>query len=135
MKRWLLVLVALLTLGLLAGCSSGPKKVTVTVKNMAFNTKTIKVKAGRPVRLTLINKDTKDIHDLSVEEIPVYIVSEEAEDHSHDSTVKEPDLHVSAQPNSEGVLEFIPTVPGTYTFICTVPGHEMAGMTGTLIVT
>jgi uncharacterized cupredoxin-like copper-binding protein len=33
-----------------------------------------------------------------------------------------------------GTLEFTPTKPGTYEFICTVPGHKEAGMVGALIV-
>jgi nitrite reductase (NO-forming) len=33
-----------------------------------------------------------------------------------------------------GVSEFIPTEPGTYYYICTVPGHRMQGMVGEIIV-
>ena len=34
-----------------------------------------------------------------------------------------------------GVSEFIPTEPGTYYYICTVPGHRMQGMVGEIVVT
>ena len=33
-----------------------------------------------------------------------------------------------------GSSEFIPTEPGTYYYICTVPGHRMQGMVGEIIV-
>ena len=33
-----------------------------------------------------------------------------------------------------GVSEFIPSEPGTYYYICTVPGHRMQGMVGEIIV-
>ena len=33
------------------------------------------------------------------------------------------------------VSEFIPTEPGTYYYICTVPGHRMQGMVGEIVVT
>ena len=33
-----------------------------------------------------------------------------------------------------GTSEFIPTEPGTYYYICTVPGHRMQGMVGEIIV-
>ena len=34
-----------------------------------------------------------------------------------------------------GTSEFIPTEPGTYYYICTVPGHRMQGMVGEIVVT
>ena len=33
-----------------------------------------------------------------------------------------------------GTSEFIPTEPGTYYYICTVPGHRMQGMVGEIVV-
>ena len=39
------------------------------------------------------------------------------------------------KPGESGVSEFIPTEPGTYYYICTVPGHRMQGMVGEIIVT
>ena len=33
-----------------------------------------------------------------------------------------------------GVSEFVPSEPGTYYYICTVPGHRMQGMVGEIIV-
>ena len=38
------------------------------------------------------------------------------------------------KPGEGGVSEFIPTEPGTYYYICTVPGHRMQGMVGEIIV-
>ena len=38
------------------------------------------------------------------------------------------------KPGESGVSEFIPTEPGTYYYICTVPGHALQGMQGTFIV-
>ena len=39
------------------------------------------------------------------------------------------------KPGEGGVSEFIPTEPGTYYYICTVPGHRMQGMVGEIVVT
>ena len=33
-----------------------------------------------------------------------------------------------------GTSEFIPSAPGTYYYICTVPGHRMQGMVGEIVV-
>ena len=38
------------------------------------------------------------------------------------------------KPGESGSSEFIATEPGTYYYICTVPGHRMQGMVGEIIV-
>ena len=38
------------------------------------------------------------------------------------------------KPGESGTAEFIPSEPGTYYYICTVPGHRMQGMVGEIIV-
>ena len=38
------------------------------------------------------------------------------------------------KPGESGTSEFIPSEPGTYYYICTVPGHREMGMVGTIIV-
>ena len=38
------------------------------------------------------------------------------------------------KPGEGGTSEFIPGEPGTYYYICTVPGHREQGMVGTIIV-
>ena len=38
------------------------------------------------------------------------------------------------KPGEGGTSEFIPGDPGTYYYICTVPGHREMGMVGTIIV-
>ena len=38
------------------------------------------------------------------------------------------------KPGESGISEFIPTEPGTYYYICTVPGHALQGMQGSFIV-
>ena len=38
------------------------------------------------------------------------------------------------KPGEGGFSEFVPGEPGTYYYICTVPGHREMGMVGTIIV-
>jgi len=38
------------------------------------------------------------------------------------------------KPGESGTSEWIPTEPGTYYYICTVPGHRMQGMVGEIVV-
>ena len=39
------------------------------------------------------------------------------------------------KPGQSGTSEFVPSEPGTYYYICTVPGHREQGMVGQIIVT
>ncbi|MGI0090041.1 MAG: plastocyanin/azurin family copper-binding protein, partial [Nitrosopumilaceae archaeon] len=48
------------------------------------------------------------------------------------STVKDPNNPL--KPNEEGEVTFTAGAPGTYYYICTVPGHALQGMKGSFIV-
>lgn len=134
MKRWMLALAAAASLSLLTGCSlGGPKTVTIDVKEMAYAKQAIVLKAGQPVELVLVNNDT-EVHDLSVDTIPITAGTEAAAADDHDHGGKNPDLHVSAKPGQKRTLRFTPIEEGTYIFYCTVPGHLEHGMQGTLVV-
>lgn len=136
MKKWMLAVAMVASIGVMTGCSigSGKQTVKIEIKNMAFDKKEIAVKAGVPVELVLINKDTV-VHDLSVDTIDITVGTEAPDDgHDHEHGKKQPDLHVSARPGKKGTVIFTPLKEGTYTFYCTVEGHEMAGMKGTLVV-
>ena len=123
---------ALLAALLLSGCASaaaaGPQEVTISFRYSKFVPATITVPAGVPVTFTLRNDD------------PI----------GHEWIVGMPDIHaahrVGTEPSHEGrateitVPPFatrsttITFTPGTYAFICHLPGHEAYGMKGTLTV-
>ena len=129
------VLPVLFTL-LLAACSSGQSatKITVTVKEFAFDPNVITVTAGEPVELTFINEGAVE-HDFAVEVIPVTDVSTSGSgDHHMSGDHSKYALHTSTPAGETSTLTFTPTEPGTYKIICSVPGHLEAGMTGELIV-
>lgn len=111
-------------------------EVTVVASDMlSFEPAEVRVPAGEPVRLTLNNEESVELHDWSIEHIAVHDVHEMGADHAdHAHGDQHYDLHVAAGPGESGVLEFTAMEPGEYTFVCTVPGHTEAGMTGTLIV-
>jgi uncharacterized cupredoxin-like copper-binding protein len=136
MRKMMLAAAMVGAVGLLAGCSSGPKTVEVVVTNMAYKSKQIVLKQGETVRLVLNNRD-KVFHDISIETIPIDVIAATAapENAGHSHGDKEPDLHVAANPGEKGWIEFIPQETGTYHFICKEEGHLEKGMEGTLIVT
>lgn len=127
------VAVALLAAVVLSGCASAaaaepPREVTITFRYSRFTPAAITVPAGVPVAFTLRNDD------------PI----------GHEWIVGTPDVHathrVGTEPYHEGratevtVPPFatrttrITFAPGSYAFICHLPGHEAYGMKGTLTV-
>ena len=76
---------------------------------------TIVIKKGEVIRLRLVNEGGKfSLHDFSVPELGV------------------PTQRLKAGETDE--IAFRASEAGTFTYICTVPGHKEVGMTGTLIV-
>jgi uncharacterized cupredoxin-like copper-binding protein len=126
MNRTLGLVTLILVSSLAAACAGPSAAAPSSDKSAASGTQTVRVKAadtlkfepsmitvksGTPVRLTL--EDTGALeHDWVVDGL----------------------VQVHAKPNSTASGEFTPTVPGTYEFYCSVPGHREAGMKGTLNV-
>jgi nitrite reductase (NO-forming) len=97
-----------------AASASGAQQVTVEVGNaMKFEPASVVVKAGQPVELTLKSEGSMP-HDFSLLE-----------------GVSQP-VKIEAGPGQTALGTFTIQQPGTYTFICSVPGHEAAGMKGTI---
>ncbi|MBI4261045.1 MAG: cupredoxin domain-containing protein [Actinobacteria bacterium] len=74
-----------------------------------------------------------DPSEVSVKEGDVSIRFTNLDAFGHDFTIEELGLKVLLGPNETRTVTFTGS-PGTYTFICSVPGHEEAGMVGTLTV-
>ncbi|MBI3968279.1 MAG: cupredoxin domain-containing protein [Chloroflexi bacterium] len=94
---------------------AGAASVEVAGTNaLKFNPTQINVKAGAPTMITLKNEPAVN-HDLTIENTgaadkPVKLVAAAGQSASDTFTFK----------------------AGTYDFVCTVPGHKEAGMTGKL---
>ena len=121
------------------GAGGGAQEVTVKMTDLVtFQPAEIRVEAGRPVRLTVDNSESASVHDLTVAEMPVMDVLSSGAvggmGHAGMDAGTEYALHIALDGGGVGTLEFTPTQSGEFVFICTVPGHEGAGMTGKLIV-
>lgn len=100
-----------------AGGSSG--SVTIVLEDFHFVPNRIDVKVGVPLTVRLTNRGSER-HDLNFESI-----------------------HMPGLRGVESILEPGETrtitlqfdAPGSHTFICTLPGHAAAGMTGAAYVT
>ena len=97
-----------------AAASSAPQAVTVLGTDaLKFEPATLTVNAGQPVTLTFSNSG-QTIHDWSLAQ-------------GAGQPVK-----ISAAGGQSASGTFTIARPGTYTFICSQPGHEAGGMKGTL---
>lgn len=145
-KQRFIFIIALTTIALLlSACggsstsseaeSTGPKEVSVAVKDeFNFDPNTFTAKAGEEVNIAFENTGSI-AHSFVI--LNSGVAAEDivgaSEDEQHDLLVLE--MH-DAQPGESGSETFTaPSEPGEYTFICAVPGHAQAGMTGTLTVT
>lgn len=86
---------------------------TVSGSEFAFSPSEISAKVGQPVKLTFKNTG-KFPHNLTITELNV-----------QSKTI---------QPGEEDTITFTPEKTGSFTFICTIPGHADRGMKGTLKV-
>ena len=99
-----------------AAAADGTQQVTITVGNtMSFEPATISLQAGQPVNLTLRNTGQVQ-HDFTLSD-----------------GVAQP-VKISASGGQTASGTFTIDQPGTYTFVCSMPGHAQAGMKGTLNV-
>lgn len=100
--------------GLLGGARTAqalpPSDVHVITENMAFSNVTVDANSG-VVRVELENHDLF-WHTFTIEELGV-------------------DLKVPVGATQQVVFD---APSGTYRFVCTIPGHELLGMSGTLVV-
>ena len=101
-----------------AGASSDAlQELTITTQDsMRFEPSSLAVVAGRPVRLTVRNGGGSE---------PDFTLAEGV-----DQPVK-----IAVKRGQTGSATFTIARPGSYQFICSVPGHALVGMRGTITAT
>ncbi len=123
------IVALLLAVAAIAGCSSEPETVTITIHYSAFEPADLSVPRGVPVTFILVNEDPID-HE--------WLLGDEGFHHAHRSGT-----HAShGGVPTEVTVPALETVTTTITFdeagrldyVCHLPGHEAYGMVGTLSV-
>lgn len=111
---------AVMVAALVAGCSPKPPEPprAVPLKLTEFTITPVEVPAqvGERLSFRVSNRGVLE-HDVSIQ----------------DPSGKEVAL-LSLLPNQHGTLQVEPSVAGEWRIICTLPGHEMAGMEASLAV-
>lgn len=99
---------------ILVGCSSEPKtqKVNLTAEDIKWDLSEINAEVGQTVEITITNGGALD-HNFVIEDLGIAI---------------------ELAPGGSEVVTFVVTEAGTLEFICNVPGHQEAGMVGTITI-
>ena len=119
MRKWNIVRLFVVVLILaLTGCGGSrpvepPLAITLIAQDIKFDLTMIEAKVNQPVQLTYSNKGVID-HAFA---IPGLVEPQKV------------------RPGQTLVFRFTPTQAGQFKYLCIIPGHEMAGMVGTLVVT
>ena len=122
---------ALLAAAILAGCApvaaaEGPREITITFRYSRFVPSAVDVPAGVPLAITFRNDDPIG-HEWIVGPPDVHAAHRLGTEATHEGRATE----VTVPPFGSRTTT-ITLAPGTYTFICHLPGHEAYGMTGSL---
>jgi nitrite reductase (NO-forming) len=96
------------------GAQGGNQQISTKMSEMKFDPNTWTIKAGQPVTMTAQNVGTV-AHDFSIRGTT-------------------PEVTLLVQPGQTGTTTFTIAKAGTYEVYCNQPGHEAAGMKGTLTV-
>ena len=108
----------------------GPVTVEIPIRYSQFERTAVTVSAGEPVTFVLRNGDPID-HEWIVGDAGVHDPHRTGTEPVHGSRPTE--LSVAAGTTATTTVTF--TKPGTYLYICHLPGHEAYGMVGTVRVT
>ena len=97
-----------------ASPTAGQQTVSLNaLDTFKYDPTTITAKVGQPVHVILVNKGVL-VHTWVVDQFSVKLEN--------------------VQGGATGDVTFTPTQAGTYVFYCDTPGHQAAGMVGTLVV-
>ena len=105
-----------------------------------FSPSYLEIPVGQRVRLVLVNHGRAE-HDVEIPGLPVEYLEAAGGEHHERLAEGGDENHIGsvvaahALPGTTTAVLFTPTLPGSYEFSCTLPGHKQAGMVGRLVVT
>lgn len=104
------------------------KNVVILAYEYSFSPSHTEIKAGEMVKITLDNLGKVE-HDIAIIGMEAEI---EEQSSSHDYGQTNSQLHLHSFPGEKQDISFTAYTPGTYRYVCTIPGHEELGMTGVI---
>jgi plastocyanin len=116
----LVVLLAILAVTACSGSQDGANgSASIVLEDFRFTPNRIDARVGVPLTVQLTNRGTER-HDLNFESLHMPGLG---------------GVEAILQPGETRTITLTFDQPGTHTFICTLPGHAAAGMTGAAYVT
>jgi len=113
-----------------AGAAADPTTVEIGIHYSHFSPSSVTVPAGRPITFVLRNEDPID-HEWIVGDAALHDRHRTGTEPNH--ATRPTEVSIDALLSRTTVVTF--AKPGTYTFVCHLPGHEAYGMIGTVTVT
>lgn len=110
--------------------AGGPIHVRIEIEHSRFVPATFSVPVGRPVIVELHNADPID-HEWIVGDEATHLRHAKGTEPHHGSRPTE--VSIDALSTVATTVSF--TTPGTFRYVCHLPGHEAYGMVGTVTVT
>jgi uncharacterized cupredoxin-like copper-binding protein len=129
--------------GASSGAANGAIEIGTDGENLAYSTVALTAKAGEKVTLTFKNNSTAQSHNLIIVnggDDAATAVDEAAAEAGDAAGYVPADASTMIAhtallaPGGSETIEFTAPAAGTYSFICTYPGHYGAGMKGVLTV-
>ena len=112
------------------GVGAAPRSAEIEIHHSHYGPDTLTVPAGTPITILLKNTDPID-HEWIVGDAATHERHRTGTEPIHASRPTE--VTIPAGQSRETTVRF--DQPGTYLYICHLPGHEAYGMVGTLVVT
>ena len=108
----------------------------VEMTSFAFAPDVLEVNAGAVLEIAIQNVEPV-LHDFTIDKIGAdvhisYLGG--TGEHAHEEAQRDADVHFALTEPGSGVVHLRVFEPGEYVFYCSVPGHQEAGMEGTLTV-
>lgn len=129
--------------GASSGAANGAIEVGTDGENLAYNNVALTAKAGEKVSVTFKNNSTAQSHNFLLvnggDDVATAVDEAAAEAGDAAGYVPADATNIIAHsallaPGASETVEFTAPAAGTYTFICTYPGHYGGGMKGVLTV-
>lgn len=108
----------------------GPVRTEIAIHYSHYGPSAMTVRAGTAITIVLRNDDPID-HEWIVGDAAVHERHRTGTEPVHGSRPTE--VSIPAGSTRETIVRF--ETPGTYLYICHLPGHEAYGMVGTVVVT